>query len=160
MAEGKPSKRCITASAIIIENGKALLIKHKKLGVWMPPGGHVEENEFPSEAAVREAKEETGLDIELVGMQNVKFSFDDAHTELLPFAIVYEEVPYSTGMHVHFDSIYLAKAKGGKQELNEKESTSIGWFSKEEIEKLETYPNVAKSVKAALEAFDGSNGQF
>lgn len=145
-------KRCITASAIVIENGKALLIKHKKLGVWITPGGHVEIGEFPSEAAVRETKEETGIDISLVGRQNIEFYFKDAHTETPPFVIVYEEVPYTTGMHIHFDNIYLARIKEGTAKLNAAESTDIGWFGKGEIDELGTYPNVAESVKAAIDA--------
>ena len=38
---------------------------HKKLDVWLYPGGHVEDTETPDEALVREVKEETGLDIEI-----------------------------------------------------------------------------------------------
>ncbi len=147
-------KRCITASAVVVENGKALLIKHKKLGMWLTPGGHVEPGEFPSEAAVRETKEETGIDISLVNRQGIEFHFKDAHTETLPFVIVYEEVQYATGMHIHFDNIYLARVRDGTAKLNALESTDIGWFSKEEIDKLGTYPNVAESVKAAIDAIE------
>jgi len=36
---------------------KILMIKHKKLGVWLPPGGHIDENELPCDAVVREIAE-------------------------------------------------------------------------------------------------------
>ena len=57
----------ITADAVIIENGKILLIKRKGepfKGGWALPGGHVEYGERVEDAMVREAKEETGLDVE------------------------------------------------------------------------------------------------
>lgn len=42
---------------------KMLLVHHKKLGKWLQPGGHIEPTENPVETAVRELKEETGIDI-------------------------------------------------------------------------------------------------
>ncbi|MEM3227879.1 MAG: NUDIX domain-containing protein [Candidatus Micrarchaeaceae archaeon] len=143
-------KRCITASAIVIRDEKVLLLNHRKLGVWMPPGGHVDTNEFTNEAAIRETKEETGIDVELIGRQNVEFKVDGAHTEVLPFAIVYEEVPYPAGMHIHFDSIYLARATGGALSVSKREAADIGWFSEEEVVKLKTFQNITFTVIAAL----------
>jgi 8-oxo-dGTP pyrophosphatase MutT (NUDIX family) len=63
----------LVASVFVVHEGKVLLVKHRKLGIWLPPGGHVEHDgmgnfiETPEEAAVREVKEETGLDIDIVG---------------------------------------------------------------------------------------------
>src|SRR3989344_1630221 len=56
-----------TASAFIVHGDKVVLHKHKKLGMWLQPGGHIELHEDPVEAVLREAKEETGLDVDLVG---------------------------------------------------------------------------------------------
>ena len=56
----------MTASGFLVHNGKVLLIKHKKLGYWLAPGGHVEEDELPHEAAEREVWEETGLKVKAV----------------------------------------------------------------------------------------------
>ncbi len=52
---------CATAYIIDPETKKILLVKHKDLGRWTQPGGHIEHDEFPEEAAVREAYEETGI---------------------------------------------------------------------------------------------------
>ena len=55
-----------TASVWIVSKGqpkKALLLHHRKFDKWMQPGGHIEKFENPVEAAIREVKEETGVDI-------------------------------------------------------------------------------------------------
>ena len=56
--------RQFTATVYILFLEKVLLHRHAKLGKWLPPGGHIEQDETPPEAARREVKEETGLDIE------------------------------------------------------------------------------------------------
>jgi len=65
-----------TASAFIIEDGKILFIDHEKLGEWIQPGGHIQENETPDQAAKRETKEETGIDdiefIDYIGEVNAE----------------------------------------------------------------------------------------
>lgn len=50
-----------TASVFPVYNGKVLLIKHKKLNLWLPPGGKLDEGETPLQGARRELYEETGL---------------------------------------------------------------------------------------------------
>src|SRR5690606_18869145 len=54
-------------SAFVVWRGRVLLHRHRKLGLWLPPGGHVEPGELPDEAAVREVLEETGVAVELGG---------------------------------------------------------------------------------------------
>ncbi len=51
----------------MVFEGKVLLHRHRKLGTWLPPGGHIEKDELPDDAAVREVGEETGVRVELVG---------------------------------------------------------------------------------------------
>ena len=54
---------CATACIVDKENKKILFIHHKKLNKWLFVGGHIEENEDPETAVIREIKEETNLDI-------------------------------------------------------------------------------------------------
>lgn len=55
----------VTGSAIVVGPRGVILLKHKRLGLWLQPGGHVDADEAPWEAAVREAREETGLPVTL-----------------------------------------------------------------------------------------------
>src|SRR5260221_14383362 len=56
-----------TVAIFVVHDKKILLIHHRKLDKWLPLGGHIELDEDPEQAALREAKEESGLDVELLG---------------------------------------------------------------------------------------------
>jgi 8-oxo-dGTP diphosphatase len=47
-------RKCIVASGVLLKEGKVLLIRHRKLGVYLYPGGHVEKDETPVEAVIRD----------------------------------------------------------------------------------------------------------
>src|SRR5436190_15992058 len=75
--------------------GRALLIRHLRLGVWLPPGGELLPGETPLEAAARELLEETGL----VG----RFPRTSPVAGTPPGLIGYEEhVAGSKGLHLNF----------------------------------------------------------
>ncbi len=135
-------RKCIVASGILIEGGKALLVFHEKLGVWLYPGGHVEEGETPSEAVVREFREETGLEVEPVGPRR-GVSSNDVVEEPLPLAILREVVRYPTETHIHYDLVFLVKRVGGSLRQGV-------WFSREELDNIKTYPNVREVLRLAF----------
>ena len=56
-----------TVAIFVVHDGKILLIHHRQLDKWLPLGGHIELDEDPEQAALREAKEESGLEVELLG---------------------------------------------------------------------------------------------
>jgi 8-oxo-dGTP diphosphatase len=138
-----------TASALIIEDNKVLLVYHKKLDVWLYPGGHIEENEHPDEALLREVKEETGLDIEIISNKDERLSDknNDITSLHLPYAFLCELV----GDHYHNDLIYLCKIKKKNEiKFNENESSGIGFFNYEEIERLRLFDNFRVLLKKVL----------
>jgi 8-oxo-dGTP pyrophosphatase MutT (NUDIX family) len=57
----------VTGSAIVLGPRGVLLHRHKRLGLWLQPGGHLEPGETPWDAALRESREETGLDLRWPG---------------------------------------------------------------------------------------------
>ncbi|MGH4015876.1 MAG: NUDIX hydrolase [Pseudonocardiaceae bacterium] len=88
------------------------LIRHPRLGRWMLPGGHVEPDENPAEAALREVAEETGLAARL--LPGPGLDGPDGATEasvIAPLWIVEQQVPAEPREpepHVHVDHLYLA----------------------------------------------------
>jgi ADP-ribose pyrophosphatase YjhB (NUDIX family) len=111
-----------TVGIIITKENKILMVKRGEepfKGTWTLPGGHIEKDESDSEAAIREAKEETSLKI------NPKYfgSYEESFEELGWFAIV---------------SIFEAKTVKDfdSSKVDKKEVLDIGWFSVEEITDL------------------------
>ncbi len=141
-------KKCIVAGCLVIDDGKILMMKHKKLGVWLPPGGHIEAQEFPDEAVIREVREETGLEVELF---KSSADFDDVRARSLsvPFIIMQENVPYKDEPHIHFDMTYLARVVGGRLKQNS-ESTEIQWMDRKDVDRMETFENVRAVLKSAF----------
>ena len=102
-----------TATGFLVRNGTVLLLKHRKLGMWLPFGGHIDPGEDPIEALHREAREETGFEIEIVGEQ-LEIA-EDAVTALpRPETILLERIepsllltPHLTMKHAHQDASAL-----------------------------------------------------
>jgi 8-oxo-dGTP diphosphatase len=132
----------IRVSVIVIEEGKILLVRHEKQGktYWVLPGGGVDYGETVEQAAVRELKEETNLDIAL---------------EKLVF--VDDFIPEDRHRHV-VDVYFTAKVVGGKLELGaDSIMREVRYFPIEELSDLTFYPKIAdKIVEAYRKGFPGS----
>lgn len=139
----------------IVRDGKVLLRKHDKYGIWLSVGGHIELDEDPNQAAVREVKEEVGLDIELWDSRGGSSTSDDVYTELIP--------PISLGKHVaihptaarheHVALVYFARAKQGEVRVSYEgdRSDEWRWFAREELETVELRTNVKMYALRALD---------
>lgn len=104
----------VTASAIVISTAGVVLHRHKRLGLWLQPGGHVDPGETPAEAAVREVREETGLDAR--------------HTEDPP-RIIHVDVHAGSRGHTHLDVRYLLHAPPDPPEPPAGESQRVAWYA-------------------------------
>lgn len=109
----------VTASALVVShpgmNRGTVLHLHKRLNIWLQPGGHIEVGELPHEAALREAREETGLDV--------------AHPEGGPVFFHLDVHPGPRG-HRHLDLRYVVFADGTAEPApGEGESPDARWFS-------------------------------
>jgi 8-oxo-dGTP diphosphatase len=111
----------ISSLALILRDGRLLLIKrgvepHK--GHWCPPGGVIEEGESPEEAAIREVREETGLDISVR-------------------AKLGEVLGPITGRYL---GVFLCAVEGGTLEPSPPEVSDARWFPFEELPRLQIPP--------------------
>ncbi len=124
-----------------------LLHRHPKLGKWLPPGGHLEENETPPEAARREVMEETGLEIEFLLQENLWVDASNAHSIERPYLCLLENIPAfgDAPPHQHIDSIFLAKPK---EALDLKKPVKdFIWFSPEEAQSLDLFEDTLKLLE-------------
>ena len=145
----KELEKHFTASALIINNGRVLLVNHKKFGVWLYPGGHVEKNETPDQAVIREVKEETGLDVEILGEKDNTLADDRVSVLYNPYAVLCEPIGKN---HYHNDLIYLCKVSGKKRKIkyDKDESDGIKFFSLEELDRIKLFPNFRSLLEKVL----------
>lgn len=146
-----------TATAFVIDSRKrVLLLWHKRLQRWMPPGGHVDGDEAPEDAARRECKEETNLDVEIMSdIQDDLFSNNPDEGRMLkkPIAMLLENIPECTERnepaHEHMDFLYLARPlnENAAKELAKDESDGMRWFTKEEVGELDERTEIFSNVK-------------
>ncbi|MDE1768824.1 MAG: NUDIX domain-containing protein [Candidatus Micrarchaeota archaeon] len=146
-------RKCIVGSCIVIKGNKTLVLMHKRLGIWLYPGGHVDEGETPVESAIRETREETGFRVKIISKKRLKLKNKREASELAnPIAVLYENVPYKEGRHMHFDLIYLGKPFGKREKLAQGESKAMKWVSKGQLDSLNTYENVREALRYAFTA--------
>ena len=149
-----PGERQFTASIILVTNEspkKVLLIHHKKLDVWLQPGGHVEPFETLVAAAVRECAEETGIDISSLLAPGEKVD-DYAYPMPVPQFILEEKIPPYGDQpeHFHVDCIYVVHLPQQSVRHQTEESHNIGWFSLEEALQLQTFQNTKWLLQQVL----------
>jgi 8-oxo-dGTP pyrophosphatase MutT (NUDIX family) len=150
-------QRHFTATAFVVDSKKrVLLLWHKRLERWMPPGGHVDANETPQDTARRECKEETGLDVEIVGEPQENLFAENPHEGQMlkkPIGLLLENIPESKERnepaHQHMDFVYLARPLDESQTLSllEEEGTQLRWFTQEEVKELNTKTAIFANVK-------------
>lgn len=104
----------VTASAIITGENGVVLHLHKRLSMWLQPGGHIDPVETPWQGALREAREETGLPVE-------------AGPE--PGRLVHVDVHPGPRGHTHLDVRYHVGAPPVEPSPPEGESQDVRWFS-------------------------------
>lgn len=163
-ATGLAPKICWTASTTVIDRGKVLLVRHRKLDSWLGPGGHIDPDELPHLAAIRECREESGLAVRIIsaGPAHPSRLNNTGEGGFLPLPLTvslfwvcqenyqlrqakltagqtYQALAqWPKGCEQHLNLTYLAKLAAGSKQLqpSEREVTDIAWFSPAEVKKL------------------------
>ena len=145
-------KKSITATVYVINNGKVLLHQHKKYKTWFPLGGHIEENEFPHEAAIREVKEESGFDVNLIETELAP-EIELARVKRIPapFCLLHEGIG---GVENFFDFIYIAETTETEPHPEDNESKEFKWFSYDELKENDIKPHVKNTALAILDYYN------
>ncbi len=141
-----PPTRDFTVATFVVAEGQVLLLFHRKLRLWLPPGGHVEPNELPDEAAVREVWEEAGVRCELVGERGVDVPYP--RQLVRPAGIQLENIGTD---HEHVDLIYFARPLGGlERPRGNGEGDSVGWYPVESLAALGAPADVQRWAERAV----------
>ena len=126
---------CASAYIINPNTKKLLLVKHSDYKKWLQPGGHIEDNETPEEAAVREVYEETGIKTTLIGQH-----FPREDDLIRPLGIQCNRKDNGDRM---IDIIYVGKPNNPDAPLKvNDESKDIGWFSRHDLDEMPVFPDV------------------
>jgi 8-oxo-dGTP pyrophosphatase MutT (NUDIX family) len=104
----------ITGSAFIVGPRGIVLLRHRRLGIWVQPGGHVDPGETPWDAARREATEETGLPVRFLGTQP---------------ELIHVDVHAGGRGHTHLDLRYLFDGPAMDPAPPAGESQDVHWFA-------------------------------
>jgi len=130
-----------TVAIFVVHGGKVLLIHHRQLGKWLPLGGHIELDEDPEQAALREAKEESGFDVELQG-ERPPTTGPGTRALIAPRFL---DIHRINATHEHIGMIYWARPRNGSLALAAAEHHDIRWCSSEDLESLR--PAMSEAVK-------------
>ena len=137
----------------LIRDNKVLLVHHKKFNMWVPAGGHIEENETPDQALIREWKEEVGLDIAILPAHESAFAGDSNETPIpMPFHLGLEREGFDVPrIGYYFYVATISKEQGVKFQVSE--LFDAKWFSEEDLAELETFDQVRALAKYAIKHY-------
>ena len=143
-----------TVAIFVVRDGRILLVHHRKLNKWLPLGGHVELEEDPEQAALREAREESGFEVELLGGRPPTTG---PGTRAL-IAPRFLDIHRINETHEHIGMMYWARPKSGDLALAAGEHHDIRWCAITDLDGLK--PPLSAAVRwYCVQAINEINGQ-
>ena len=131
----------LTVGAVIVRNGKVLMVLHTKLNRWLFPGGHIDKNETPDQAIIREVKEETGLTFKPGEYGHVEETQDVIERLAVPLHVN----THSVGDHDHCCLYYLGSAGRSKMKMSN-ESKALRWVGRNELGSIGVMPSHVRRI--------------
>ena len=143
--------RHFTVAVFVAHGGRVLLHYHRKLSRWLPPGGHIEDNELPDEAALREVLEETGVRARLIGGRGLPI--EQPRQLVLPAGIQVETIYPG---HEHIDLVYFAIPDPETSDATQidpqlAESDRVAWYEPREMASLGVDDEIQTWARRALD---------
>lgn len=134
-----------TVAIFVVHQSRVLVIHHKKLQKWLPLGGHIELDEDPEQAALRETKEESGIDVDLIG-ERPPTTGPGTRALIGPRFL---DIHRINETHEHIGMIYFARPKNqnaaAQTTLAQSEHNAIRWCTSKELDALD--PPMSDAVK-------------
>lgn len=154
MTRYSPEAYHFTVAVFVVERGHVLLHLHRRTGLWLPPGGHIEPGELPDEAALRETMEEAGIAVRLVGGHGIDHHAHDAPRQLVrPEGVQLEDI---SPEHQHIDLVYFAVPAEPSAPTDDAGLPVLGgeggmeWVDEAGLERLPVTEEVRTWVRLAL----------
>ena len=124
-------ERHLTVSGFVVHEGRVALYWHRKLSTWLPAGGHIEPNEDPVQATLREIKEEFALEAEVLPLAK-RFDYTGGPPQI--------EAPHAmldcwAIDHGHVDLVYFCRCLSGYPGVSEDPENPIVWLNLDEVER-------------------------
>lgn len=146
--------RHFVATVYLVNDGATALHEHDRLGLVLPPGGHVERAELPHEAGLREAREETGLDPTLVD-DSPTVESPTARSVPRPRHLLLEDINVCEGSvgHQHVDHVYYARvdSRAVDPAPGEAPATAWDWYTPADLRAAGLDPDVRDLGLEAVE---------
>lgn len=157
-------------TGFLVEGDRTLLHWHRKLGLWLPPGGHIDPDEDPVQAVLREVLEETGITAEIVPHARA-FAFKNVQQLTPPLSLIVADVVEGDVTHQHIDMCYVVRPVPGADRAEPDEDHGFRWVSADELRRNDALPIDGKDERVrvpedvrevALHAFElvGSSAAF
>jgi len=128
-------KKHFTVTGFVVHEDATLLLWHPLLQMWVPPGGHIEEDEDPAEALLREIREETGLEAEIVAEEE-PLGLSYPRQLPAPHTVLLEKSFEAGPPHQHIDLIYFCLVRERPPELR-RDETRLTWVDEGRLERNE-----------------------
>jgi 8-oxo-dGTP pyrophosphatase MutT (NUDIX family) len=146
--------RHFTVAVFVVHAERVLMHYHRKLGKWLPPGGHIEDSELPDTAALREVLEETGTRVRLVGPHGLPPAAGVPQQLVIPAGVQVEDIYPG---HQHIDLVYFAipdpdDPRAAEVDPRLAESDRVAWYSPPELAALGASDEILAWTRRALDA--------
>jgi 8-oxo-dGTP pyrophosphatase MutT (NUDIX family) len=154
--------RHFVTTVYVVNEGAVALHEHEKLGMWLPPGGHIDRDELPHEAATREVHEEIGLDVELVTPEIERVESPVARSIPKPQHFLLEDINRHDDRvgHQHIDFVYYGRVESRDIAPADGETPADAWewVTTSELDGNDRFPSdVRKAGKRAINVVESAD---